>query len=293
MKILVTGSRGQLGSELRELASGYPGYEFTWIDIEELDLSLPENVDHYFSSRSFEAIINCAAYTAVDKAEKEQDLARKLNADLPGQLARIAGNMNAFLVHISTDYIFDGNNYRPYGEDDRPNPVSAYGRSKYAGELGITAQTRNCMIIRTSWLYSGYGKNFVKTILEKARERGNLRVVYDQTGCPTYARDLAKTILDILPAATALGGINVFHYSNEGVISWYDFAKAIIEIAGISCRVEPIESWDFPTPAVRPFYSAFNKSRIKEKFKIEIPYWRDSLRECIEKITNFKLRITN
>lgn len=284
MKILVTGSRGQLGSELRELGNVYPAYDFTFIDIDELDLSMPGNVDRYFSERSFEAIINCAAYTAVDKAEQEKELAMRMNAGLPGQLARLARSINALLIHISTDYVFDGNSHRPYTEEDTPNPVSAYARSKYAGELEIRANASNSIIIRTSWLYSAFGQNFVKTIRDKAVEKGHLKVVYDQSGCPTYARDLAKVILEILPAGMKNTGTDLFHYSNEGVISWYDFAIAIIELSGISCTVEPIETRDFPTPAVRPCYSVFSKSKIRKKFNIEIPYWRHSLMECIKLI---------
>ena len=284
MKVLVTGSKGQLGTELRALGAGYTGFDFTFIDIEELDLSVAGNIDNFFSSRSFDAIVNCAAYTAVDKAEQEQELAGKLNRDLPGRLAGIAQNMKAVFIHISTDYVFDGQNFRPYTEEDVPNPLSAYAKSKYAGELEIRENSKDSIIIRTSWLYSSSGTNFVKTILRLASEQGRLKVVYDQVGCPTYARDLAKIILDILPAARTISGIGVFHYSNEGAISWYDFAKAIVELSGIPCIIEPIETRDFPTPAVRPFYSVLNKARIKKQFNIEIPYWKDSLSECLRQL---------
>jgi dTDP-4-dehydrorhamnose reductase len=226
-------------------------------------------------------IINCAAYTAVDKAEQEDNLAFLINASAVGILARVASKYNALLIHISTDYVFDGKGYKPYMEEDPTNPVSLYAKSKHAGERQVQSYSNRALIIRTSWLYSEFGNNFVKTMMKYGKERGQLNVVFDQTGTPTYARDLAKAILDIITKKPAINGVEVFHYSNEGVTSWYDFALAIIEFSGITCKIIPIETKDYPLPAVRPFYSVFNKAKIKQRFNIEIPYWKDSLKVCI------------
>jgi dTDP-4-dehydrorhamnose reductase len=229
-------------------------------------------------------IINCAAYTAVDKAEQESDLAHLVNATATGNLARAAAKAGSYLVHISTDYVFDGKSCTPYSEKDPTNPVSAYARSKHAGESHVMSFSTRAMIIRTSWLYSEFGHNFVKTILRYGRERGELKVVFDQTGSPTYAGDLAALILTVIPSLIGREGVEIFHYANEGVASWYDFAKAIVEFSGINCRIVPIETKDYTLPAVRPAFSVFNKSKIKQTFGIEIPYWRDSLKKCIERI---------
>jgi dTDP-4-dehydrorhamnose reductase len=284
MKILVTGSNGQLGNELRELSGLYPSYHFLYTDVDELDITDHSAVEHYFEANQPEAIINCAAYTAVDKAENDEHNAYLINATAPGILARVATKYNTLLVHVSTDYVFDGKTYAPIAETSETNPVSVYARSKFAGEQEILKHGTKAIIIRTSWLYSAFGNNFVKTILKYGTERGKLNIVYDQTGTPTYAPDLAKAILDIIPQTTDLKGVDLFHYSNEGVSSWYDFAKAIVEITGIKCQLSAIETKDYPLPAVRPYYSVLNKQKIKNAFALEIPYWRNSLKLCLKRL---------
>ncbi len=284
MKILITGSNGQLGSEIRELAAGYPLYEFIYTDVAELDISDIGNIKSFFDLQNPDVVINCAAYTAVDKAETDSETAFLINAAAPGNLARVAAGSGAFMVHISSDYVFDGHHFTPYTETDPLNPVSVYARSKKAGEDAVLQEAGRAVIMRTSWLYSSFGHNFVKTIMKYGVERDSLNIVFDQTGTPTYARDLAKTILDILPLAITNEKTEVYHYSDEGVASWYDFAKAIQEFAGIDCKINPITTQEYPLPADRPFYSVLDKSKIRNKFAVEIPYWRDSLKICIMKI---------
>jgi dTDP-4-dehydrorhamnose reductase len=284
MKILVTGSNGQLGSEFRLLAPACPDFQFIFTDVAELDITSEADVSAMVKDEQPAVIINCAAYTAVDKAEQEDNLAFLINATAVGNLARVASKFNALLIHISTDYVFDGKGFKPYIEDDPTNPVSLYAKSKHAGEQQVQSYANKALIIRTSWLYSEFGHNFVKTMMKYGKERGLLNVVFDQTGTPTYARDLAQTILDILQKQKISDGVEVFHYSNEGVTSWYDFAKAIIELSGITCKINPIETKEYPLPATRPFYSVFNKSKIKQRFQIEIPYWKDSLKVCIQRL---------
>jgi len=281
MKILVTGSNGQLGSEIRMLQPAYPSFKFLFTDVAELDITDEIAIDVLFSNFKPAVVINCAAYTAVDKAEEDEKIAFLINSEAVGNLARAASKHDALLVHISTDYVFDGQGFKPYHEEDPTNPVSRYAKSKHAGENQIHSYSNKALIIRTSWLYSEFGHNFIKTIMKYGKERGQLNVVFDQVGTPTYAHDLAKVILDILEKNPTLGGVEIFHYSNEGVTSWYDFAKAIIEFSGINCRINPIETKDYPLPAPRPFYSVFNKSKIKQRFQLEIPFWRDSLKVCI------------
>ncbi len=284
MTILVTGSNGQLGNELRLLAPAYPGYRFIFTDVAELDITSEPDVEMLVKAENPDFIINCAAYTAVDKAEQEPNLAFLINATAVGNLARVAVRHNAMLIHISTDYVFDGTGCKPYMEDDPTNPISLYAKSKHAGEQQLQSYGSNALIVRTSWLYSEFGNNFVKTMMKYGKERGHLNVVFDQTGTPTYARDLAKTIMHIIQNKPVSKGVEVFHYSNEGVTSWYDFAKTIMEFSGIPCSISPIETRDYPLPATRPFFSVFNKSKIKQHFQIEIPYWRDSLKECIQRL---------
>lgn len=285
--ILVTGANGQLGSEMRQLAVNYPQYSFKFIDIEELDLKRLDLAEKFFKDYHPEVIVNCAAYTAVDKAETERDLATSVNVDWPEYLAGVANRDNSLLVHFSTDYVFDGKDYHPYRETDPPDPQSFYAKTKLDGENAILMNTTRSVIIRTSWLYSSFGRNFVKTIIEKGRQTGSLKVVYDQIGCPTYARDLADVILKLLPRFQQLPQHEIFHYSNEGVASWYDFAVAIIKIAGIDCKVEAVETKEYPTPAPRPPYSVLNKSKIKA-LGITIPYWKDSLENCLIQILQNK-----
>ncbi len=286
MKILVTGSNGQLGSELKALATRFPSFDFVFTDVAELDITHEGAVEAMALAEKPDVLINCAAYTAVDKAEQEYDLAMRINADAAGVLSRVTKRHGALLVHISTDYVFDGTNCRPYTEDDPVNPASAYGRTKLAGEQQVLAHAGNALIIRTSWLYSEFGHNFIKTIMKYGRERGALNVVFDQAGSPTWAYDLALAILEILNGGANVQGVEVFHYSNEGVASWYDFALAITEFAGITCRITPIETREYPLPARRPEYSVFNKAKIKKRFGIEIPYWRDSLERCIDRLVH-------
>lgn len=284
MKILITGSNGQLGSELRELSGAYPQYEFIYTDEKELDITNESLIDDFFSVNRPDVVINCAAYTVVDKAESQEKTAFLINSNAVGFLSRASARFNVLLVHISSDYVFDGRAFTPYSELSGTSPVSAYGRSKSAGELAIHQFGSNALIIRTSWLYSEFGNNFVKTIRKHAKERSLLNVVYDQIGTPTYARDLAQIILNILPSAIKTKGIEVFHYSNEGVASWFDFAKAIVKFSRIECQINPILSKEYPQAATRPMYSVLDKSKIKEKYSLIIPYWRDSLRECIRRL---------
>lgn len=279
--ILVTGSKGQLGNEIQKLASSYPSIKFYFTDVEELDITDVEQLDKFFIENKIDFIINCAAYTAVDKAETDRKLADLINVTAVKYLAEISKKFKTTLIHISTDYIFDGRNYKPYVETDRPNPISYYGQTKLNGEIQIEKYAGNAIIIRTSWLYSGFGNNFVKTMIKYGNERDSLKVVADQVGTPTYAGDLAKAILKIIPELKNINGIEIYNFSNEGAISWYDFAEAIMKLKNINCKIIPIESKDYPTPAPRPFYSILNKAKIKNDFSIEIPYWLDSLEKCL------------
>jgi len=282
--ILVTGSNGQLGSELKELAPNYPNYNFIFTDVEEFDICNHNEVKQFIATNNINTIINCAAYTAVDKAEDQFELANEINNLAVANFARIAKEHNIKFVHISTDYLFDGTNHKPYVETDIPNPQSVYGKTKLNAEIAIQEiNPVNSIIIRTSWVYSSYGNNFVKTMLRLGREKEELGIVYDQIGTPTYAGDLAKAILETLPKLKN-EKVEIYHYSNQGVCSWYDFAKAIFEIANIKLKVNAIESTQYPTPAKRPFYSVMHKAKIQETYKIEVPYWKDSLSKCLNKI---------
>ena len=283
--ILVTGSNGQLGSELHKLSELHSDYTFTFISRQEQDLSDSEAIQTWFHDKSFDVIINCAAYTAVDKAESEQDLARTINATAVGTLASIAKEKISTLIHISTDYVFDGKNFKPYRETDPTNPQGIYGQTKLEGEQAMLAiNPAKSIIIRTSWVYSSFGNNFVKTMLRLGKEREELGVIFDQVGSPTSARDLAQAILSIIqhPKLSAQEDTEIYHFSNEGVCSWYDFAKTIFQFSAISCLVKPIETLEYPTPAKRPHYSVLNKAKIKDTFDITIPYWKDSLQNCLD-----------
>lgn len=287
--ILVTGAKGQLGSELKEIINLNPisDCSFVFTDIDTLDITDKIAIENFVNENNIELIVNCAAYTAVDKAETETDNATVINSIAPAYLAETAIKHKARLIHISTDYVFDGTGNIPYKEDDETNPRSAYGLTKQGGELAIMNILSESIIIRTSWLYSTYGNNFVKTILKYGKERGTLDVVTDQIGTPTYAFDLAKVIIKIIESFYS--GITdfkpgIYHYTNEGVCSWYDFAKEILAMSGIACIVNPIETKDYPLPAKRPSYSILNKSKIKSTFNISIPYWKDSLRECLDRL---------
>ncbi len=282
--ILVTGAQGQLGSELRQLSDLYADFTFTFISRNELDLSDSEAIQSWFVDKTFDVIINCAAYTAVDKAQTEPDLSRAINSTAIETLARIAKAKNSALIHISTDYVFNGKNYQPYNETDLTDPQGIYGQTKLEGEQAMLAiNPAKSMIIRTSWVYSQFGNNFVKTMLRLGKEREELGVIYDQVGTPTSAGDLAAAILAIIrhPKLETLTDTEIYHFSNEGVCSWYDFAKTIFALSAITCRVNPIETKDYPTPATRPHYSLLNKAKIKSTFDLTIPYWKDSLIDCL------------
>ncbi len=286
-RIVVTGANGQLGSEIRELSIYFPDDVFTFITRQDLDLSDASAIQVWFENKDFDVIINCAAYTAVDKAETEVDLATAINATAVKILAQIAKQKAISLLHISTDYVFAGDSCAPYRETDATNPQGVYGQSKLDGELAMLAiNPDRSVIIRTSWVYSRFGNNFVKTMIRLGKERKELNVIYDQVGTPTSAKDLALVLLMIIqsPQLEAQQGTEIFHYSNEGVCSWYDFAIAIFKAAPIRCKVNPIETKDYPTPAKRPHYSLLNKAKIKNTFNLSIPYWRDSLPECLEHI---------
>ncbi len=289
--ILVTGSEGQLGSELCHLAQKYPEdtsqITFFYIDRSSLDLTDHQAVEDFLVTNSIDTIINCAAYTAVDKAETDEAAADAINHLAVKNLAQMAKERSILLVHISTDYVFDGTGYRPYAEEDSCSPQSIYGKTKLDGERAIQEiSPKGAVIIRTSWVYSSFGNNFVKTMLRLGSEREQLSIIYDQIGTPTYARDLAKAILHIVNHPNiSQNSVEIYHYSNEGVCSWYDFAKAIFELTDTNCTVKPIRTEEYPTPAKRPNYSLLDKSKIKNEYQISIPYWRDSLKECLALIT--------
>ena len=279
--ILVTGADGQLGSEIKSLVDSK---NFYFANRKIVDIQDQQALKDFLHDNKIEVIINCAAYTAVDKAEVEQSLANEINHVAVKNLSVISKEKNIKLIHISTDYVYEGTNYKPYKEDDITNPQSIYGKTKLDGERAmLKIAPANSIIIRTSWLYSSYGSNFVKTMLKLGQEKDELGVIYDQIGSPTYAKDLAKTILEIIPKIKN-STPKIYHYSNEGVLSWYDFAKEIMRLAKLPCKINPIETYEYPTPAKRPYYSVLNKSKIKKDFGIRVPYWKDSLKECIEKI---------
>ena len=279
--VLVTGSYGQLGSEIKELSVNYPNnYFFT--DKDELDITSIEAIKNFVDANDIDTIINCAAYTAVDKAEEDEVDADKINHLAVKYLAQISKEINIKFIHISTDYVFDGKNHRPYIESDPVSPQSVYGQTKLDGEKALLeVNPENSIIIRTSWVYSSYGANFVKTMLRLGKERDELNVIYDQVGTPTYAKDLARAILEIIPKIDNKK-VEIYHYSNNGVLSWYDFAKEIMRMAKIDCQINPIETKEYPTPASRPHYSLLNKSKIIKQFDLCIPYWKDSLDECLK-----------
>jgi dTDP-4-dehydrorhamnose reductase len=289
MRVLITGSNGQLGSEIKELATNYKKLDFIFKDLPELDICNFKALQAFIIDHNINAVINCAAYTAVDKAEEESIIATKVNYEGVLNIVNALAKVNGKLIHISTDYVFDGDHFLPYKESDPVSPIGVYGETKRAGELAVINSAIDSIVIRTSWLYSSYGNNFVKTMLRLGKEKENLGVIFDQVGTPTYARDLAKTCLDILCEDSSVDiskNGSLYHYSNEGLTSWYDFAISIMELGVVNCKVNPIQTKDYPTLAKRPQFSVLNKSKIKIDFKIEIPYWRDSLKDCIAKIKN-------
>lgn len=282
MNILVTGCNGQLGNEIQLLEKGNDKHVFFNTDVNELDITDENAINAFVDANNIEGIINCAAYTAVDKAESNEALCHTLNATAPGYLAAAMGKRGGWMVQVSTDYVFDGTKHTPYSETDPTCPDSVYGRTKLEGEQLVRQHCERAMIVRTAWLYSIFGNNFVKTMIRLGKEKTELGVIFDQIGTPTYARDLAVAIM----AAVENGIIpGIYHFSNEGVTSWYDFTKAIHRIAGISgCHVRPIHTEEYPTPARRPHYSVLDKTKIKATYNIEVPYWEESLAECISKL---------
>jgi len=284
MNILVTGSHGQLGNELQKIAKKNQSMDWFFTDVNDLDITSVFEVNNFFVSNHINICINCAAYTAVDKAEDEPEFANRINADAVRNLADACLQANALLIHISTDYVFDGENYKPYEENDPIKPISVYGHTKANAEIILAGHEANSVIIRTSWLYSSVGNNFVKTMIRVGNDRPEIRVVSDQVGTPTWAYDLAEAIFRICILNAEKSIKEVYHFSNEGVISWYDFAVAIMELENIACKVVPIESKDYPVKTKRPFYSVLNKTKYKNDLKAEIPFWRDSLKKCLEEI---------
>lgn len=277
--ILVTGQNGQLGNELKVLSKNYSQYDYVFTDVGELDITDAAKVAEFFLRYKPVICINAAAYTAVDKAETDRELALKINAHAVGNLADNCNKINTRFIHISTDYVFDGTATTPYSENDPVDPVNFYGESKLKGEQIAFEKHSSTVIIRTSWVYSFFGNNFVKTMLRLMKERRSLSVVNDQLGSPTYAADLASAIMNIASHNKNAGGI--YHFSNEGIISWFDFAVAIKNLAALSCDIKPVDTSGYPTPAKRPAYSALNKEKIRSTFGIELKDWKDSLQQCV------------
>ncbi len=282
---LITGAHGQLGRCLQDLLKTQDGCQVYCTDVDTLDICDAGQIERFVEAHPVDIIINAAAYTAVDKAEDDQEAAYRINRDAVRNLAEVAQRHHLFLVHISTDYVFDGHTNSPYKEEDTPRPCSVYGSSKLAGEETMRESGCRGVIIRTSWLYSEYGHNFVKTMLQLGKERESLSVVYDQLGAPTYAGDLAHAILSLCEQADTIKGVETLHFSNEGSISWFEFAKTALEMAGISCTVRPILTSEYPTKAERPPFSLFNLGKIKNKYGVKVPYWRDSLRLIVNKLS--------
>ena len=282
MNILITGCNGQLGNEMQLLEKVNPQHQYFNTDVAQLDITNPEAIEEFVNNNAIDIIVNCAAFTAVDKAESSQELCHLLNAKAPEYLAAAVAKRGGYLVQASTDYVFEGTNHTPYTEDEATCPNSVYGSTKLEGEKLAMAACANTMIIRTAWLYSTFGNNFVKTMIRLGQEKPELGVIFDQIGTPTYAGDLAAAIMAAINNGIVPG---IYHFSNEGVISWYDFTKAIHRIAGItSCHVKPLHTTEYPTPAARPHYSVLDKTKIKQTYGIEIPYWEESLEKCVAKL---------
>ena len=282
MNILITGCNGQLGNEMHLLEASHPQHTYFNTDVAELDITNQDAIESFVESHQIDGIVNCAAYTAVDKAEENEELCTRLNAEAPAYLAAAIGKRGGWMIQISTDYVFDGTQHTPYTEEADTCPNSVYGKTKLVGELNVQKFCEQSMIIRTAWLYSTFGNNFVKTMIRLGKEKPELGVIFDQVGTPTYARDLAVAIFAAIEQDIVPG---IYHFSNEGVISWYDFTKAIHRLAGITtCHVRPLHTSEYPTPANRPHYSVLDKTKIKNIYGIEIPYWEDSLAECIAKL---------
>lgn len=285
MNILVTGANGQLGNELRRLAPQHGSHQFFFTDVEELDITDAQAIFTFVKKESINLVINCAAFTAVDKAENQQELCHLLNAEAPGFLAAAMNEVDGWMLQISTDYVFDGTSHVPYRETDPTAPIGVYGRTKLEGEEIVMRTCPKGVIVRTAWLYSSFGNNFVKTMIRLGREREELGVVFDQIGTPTYAADLADAVLQMVEHGLVAG---IYHYSNEGVTSWYDFAQEIHRQAGITnCLVRPLHTAEYPTPAQRPHYSVLDKNKIRQTYGISIPWWGEALTRCISELTQF------
>lgn len=285
--ILITGANGQLGNEMRVVSAEQEQLTYHFTDVAELDICDIEAIERYVVDHAIDCIVNCAAYTNVNKAEEDTELCDKLNHLAPANLARVAAKHQIGLIHVSTDYVFNGEHYVPYKEDEPTCPNSVYGATKLAGEQAILSIHPEAVVIRTAWLYSTFGNNFVKTMLRLGSEREELGVVFDQIGTPTYARDLARTIQHIMVKGIVPG---IYHYSNEGVCSWYDFTKMIFALGGITtCQLKPLHTDEYPTPAARPHYSVLDKTKIKQTYGIDVPYWVESLRECISSVVSCEL----
>jgi dTDP-4-dehydrorhamnose reductase len=285
-RILITGANGQLGNEMRVLSEEYPEHAYFFTDVAELDICNEQAVMDFVKANGIHTIVNCAAYTAVDNAEDHVEFCTRLNADAVGYLAKSAEANGAEFIQISTDYVFDGTAHVPYQETDPTCPESVYGSTKLEGERNALAYCSRAMVIRTAWLYSTFGNNFVKTMIRLGKERDSLGVIFDQIGTPTYARDLARAIFEAIRQGVVPG---VYHFSNEGVCSWYDFTKAIHRLAGITtCQVKPLHTSEYPAKAKRPHYSVLDKSKIKATYGMEVPYWMESLEECIEALSDGK-----
>jgi dTDP-4-dehydrorhamnose reductase len=287
LNILVTGANGQLGSEIKRIASQSNHYNYVFVDVEEMDLASDEAIFRFFNGKDFDFIINCAAYTAVDRAEEDRGLAYRINSGAVKTLAEVCRSKNIRLIHISTDYVFDGSGNRPILETAETNPLSVYGKSKLEGEVHVLSTLKDAYVIRTAWVYSSYGKNFVKTISRLASERQSINVVNDQIGSPTFARDLAVAIIKIIGAITSgqADSPGVYHYTNEGCISWYDLARFIVDHYKFRCEVLPIPTEEYKTLATRPVFSVLDKRKIKKTFGIEIPHWHTSLVDCLNELT--------
>ena len=282
MNILITGCNGQLGNEMQLLEKEDAANNYFNTDVAELDITNVEAIEQFLAANNIDGIVNCAAYTAVDKAEANEEFCTLLNAEAPGYLAHAIEKRGGWMIQISTDYVFDGTQHIPYQEDEDTCPNSVYGRTKLVGEFNVLKLCQQSMVIRTAWLYSTFGNNFVKTMIRLGNERPELGVIADQIGTPTYARDLARIIMTAISKGIQPG---IYHFTNEGVASWYDFTKAIHRLAGITtCHVRPLHTSEYPTAAQRPPYSVLDKTKIKQAYGIEIPYWEESLKECIDKL---------
>ena len=282
MNILITGCNGQLGNEMQLLEKEDAANNYFNTDVAELDITDVEAIEQFLAANDIDGIVNCAAYTAVDKAEANEEFCTLLNAEAPGYLAHAIEKRGGWMIQISTDYVFDGTQHLPYQEDEDTCPNSVYGRTKLVGEFNVLKLCPQSMVIRTAWLYSTFGNNFVKTMIRLGNERPELGVIADQIGTPTYARDLARIIMTAISKGIQPG---IYHFTNEGVASWYDFTKAIHRLAGITtCHVRPLHTSEYPTAAQRPPYSVLDKTKIKQTYGIEIPYWEESLKECIDKL---------